>query len=79
MSVGPVAAAFGPEDVTGAEQGSEIEDHKNPEHEQLRIQKGGFVWARLALALALDGVQLRILYHSMDFRAQISRDLAAAV
>jgi len=38
----------------------------------------GFVAARVAFAFALDWASLRILYHSMDFRAQISRDLKAA-
>lgn len=43
------------------------------------MQMTGFVWARVALAFALGGASFRILHHSMDFRVQISRDLAAAV
>jgi hypothetical protein len=73
------AVAFGPNDVTGEEKRREIDDHNTPDYEHLPIQMIGFVAARVALAFALDWASLRILHHSMDFRAQISRDLAAAV
>ena len=73
------AVAFGPNDVTGEEKRREARNHKTPDYEHLPIQMIGFVAARVAFAFALDWASLRILYHSMDFRTQISRDLATAV